>query len=37
MEVVKYSEYEGMGHTPDAVYTDPYVFEWLFQQSLACR
>lgn len=35
--VVKYSEYEGMGHDPGPCYKDPDLFDWLFNQSLAIR
>ncbi|WP_005035186.1 IPT/TIG domain-containing protein [Holophaga foetida] len=35
--IVKYSEYEGMGHDPSPCYRDPALFDWLFSQSLACR
>lgn len=37
IEVVKMSEYAGMGHTPGPCYGDPALFDWLFAQSLAIR
>jgi predicted esterase len=37
IEVVKMSEYAGMGHDPGPCYTDPALFDWLFNQSLAIR
>ena len=37
IEIVKYSEYEGMGHTPGPCYRDPALFDWLFSQSLELR
>jgi len=37
IEIVKYSEYEGMGHDPAPCYKDPALFDWLFAQSLAIR
>jgi hypothetical protein len=37
IEVVKMSEYAGMGHTAGPCYSDPALFDWLFNQSLAIR
>jgi hypothetical protein len=37
IEVLKYSEYAGMGHDPGPCYSDPALFDWLFAQSLAIR
>jgi len=37
IEVVKLSEYSGMGHEPGPCYADPALFDWLFNQSLAIR
>jgi len=37
IEVMKMSEYLGMGHEPGPCYRDPVLFDWLFSQSLACR
>ncbi len=37
IEIMKLSKYEGMGHTPGPPYSDPYLFDWLFKQSLQCR
>lgn len=37
IEIVKYSVCEGMEHDPKPVYKDPWVFEWMFAQSLAKR
>jgi predicted peptidase len=37
IEVMKMSEYQGMGHDPSPCYRDPALFDWLFGQSLACR
>jgi hypothetical protein len=37
IEVMKLSEYQGMGHDPGPCYKDPALFSWLFSQSLACR
>ncbi|MBN2714677.1 MAG: hypothetical protein JXX14_02410 [Deltaproteobacteria bacterium] len=37
VEIVKYSVYDGMGHTPDPPYQDSNLFDWLFAQSLICR
>jgi hypothetical protein len=37
IEVVKMSEYAGMGHDPGPCYTDPALFDWLFNQSLILR
>ncbi len=37
IEIVKMSEYEGMGHDPSHCYLDPALFDWLFNQSLALR
>jgi predicted peptidase len=37
IEIVKYTEYPGVGHTPAPAYADPGVFDWLFGQSLDCR
>jgi hypothetical protein len=33
----KYSEYTGMGHTPDPCYKDEDLFPWLFNHSLKYR
>lgn len=37
LEIMKMSEYEGLGHYPGPCYQDPALFDWLFGQSLACR
>lgn len=37
IEIIKMSEYEGMGHEPGPCYKDPALFDWLFSQSLANR
>lgn len=37
IEFIKYSEYEGMGHDPDACYKDLNLFDWLFNQTLENR
>jgi len=37
IEIVKMSEYAGMGHEPGPCYRDPALFDWLFAQSLARR
>jgi len=37
IELMKMSEYQGMGHDPSPCYRDPALFDWLFGQSLACR
>lgn len=37
IEIIKMSEYEGLGHEPGPCYNDPALFDWLFSQSLAHR
>jgi hypothetical protein len=37
IQIVKMSEYDGMGHDPSPCYRDTALFDWLFSQSLACR
>jgi predicted peptidase len=37
VQIVKMSEYDGMGHDPGPCYRDMALFDWLFSQSLACR
>jgi predicted esterase len=37
IEIVKMSEYAGMGNDPGPCYKDPALFDWLFAQSLARR
>ena len=37
IEIMKKSEYVGVGHTPGPAYQDPALFDWLFAQSVACR
>ncbi len=37
IEIIKMSEYEGLGHEPGPCYKDPALFDWLFSQSLAHR
>lgn len=37
IEIIKMSEYEGLGHEPGPCYKDPELFDWLFSQSLAHR
>lgn len=37
IEIVKMSEYQGMGHEPGPCYNDPALFDWLFSQSLDHR
>jgi len=37
VEFFKMSEYKGLGHEPGPCYKDPYLFDWLFNQSLMCR
>ena len=37
VEIMKLSEYEGMGHITGPPYSDPVLFDWLFSQSLHCR
>lgn len=37
IEIVKMSEYAGMGHETGPCYADPALFDWLFSQSLALR
>jgi len=37
LEIVKMSEYQGMGHEPGPCYNDPALFDWLFSQSLEHR
>ena len=37
IQIVKMSEYDGMGHDPSPCYRDRALFDWLFSQSLACR
>jgi len=37
VEFFKMSEYKDLGHDPGPCYKDPYLFDWLFNQSLLCR
>jgi len=37
IEIIKMSEYEGLGHEPGPCYKDPALFDWLFSQSIAHR
>lgn len=37
IQIVKMSEYDGMGHDPGPCYRDPALFDWLFSQTLTCR
>jgi hypothetical protein len=37
VDIVKMSEYTGVGHTPDPCYKDPEVFDWLFNNTLSFR
>jgi hypothetical protein len=37
IEIIKMSEYQGMGHEPGPCYNDPGLFDWLFSQSLVRR
>lgn len=37
IDILKMSEYTGVGHTPDPCYKDPALFDWLFNQSLSLR
>lgn len=37
IQIVKMSEYDGLGHDPGPCYKDKALFDWLFSQSLACR
>lgn len=37
IEIIKMSEYEGLGHEPGPCYKDPALFDWLFSQSLSNR
>lgn len=37
VEIMKYSVYQGMGHSTAPPYQDPVLFDWLFEQSLLCR
>ncbi|HBD93143.1 MAG: hypothetical protein A2015_04840 [Spirochaetes bacterium GWF1_31_7] len=37
VDIVKYSEYQGVGHDPGPCYKDEALFDWLFNQSLTLR